>query len=109
MLIPSGINYVGNKFRMLSTVLDNLDTSRHSFIDAFCGGGVVGVNASDYYNNVDNDGHIFVQCINIKDQDVLIKKGEPVAQGIFQKYLVVDDDNATGTRVGGFGSTDLNK
>ena len=57
MLIPSGINYVGNKFRMLSTVLDNLDTSRHSFIDAFCGGGVVGVNASDYYNNVVmNDG-----------------------------------------------------
>ena len=57
MLIPSGINYVGNKFRMLSTVLDNLDTSRPSFIDAFCGGGVVGVNASDYYNNVVmNDG-----------------------------------------------------
>ena len=69
----------------------------------------VGVIDSDYYGNVDNDGHIFVQCINIKDQDVLIKKGEPVAQGIFQKYLVVDDDNATGTRVGGFGSTDLNK
>ena len=69
----------------------------------------VGVIYSDYYGNFDNDGHIFVQCINIKDQDVLIKKGEPVAQGIFQKYLVVDDDNATGTRVGGFGSTDLNK
>ena len=69
----------------------------------------VGVIDSDYYGNVDNDGHIFVQCINIKDQDVLIKKGEPVAQGIFQKYLVVDDDSATGTRVGGFGSTDLNK
>ena len=69
----------------------------------------VGVIDSDYYGNVDNDGHIFVQCINIKDQDVLIKKVEPVAQGIFQKYLVVDDDNATGTRVGGFGSTDLNK
>lgn len=69
----------------------------------------VGVIDSDYYGNIDNDGHIFVQCINIKDQDVLIKKGEPVAQGIFQKYLVIDDDNATGTRVGGFGSTDLNK
>ena len=69
----------------------------------------VGVIDSDYYGNVDNDGHIFVQCINIKDQDVLIKKGDPVAQGIFQKYLVVDDDNAMGTRVGGFGSTDLNK
>jgi len=57
MLIPSGINYVGNKFRMLATLFDNLDTSRHSFIDAFCGGGVVGVNATDYYESVImNDG-----------------------------------------------------
>ena len=57
MLIPSGMNYVGNKFRMLSTIFDNLDTSRHSFIDVFCGAGVVGVNANDYYNDVVmNDG-----------------------------------------------------
>ena len=38
----------------------------------------------------DNDGHIFVQCINIKDEDVIIKKGEAVAQAIFQKYLMID-------------------
>jgi len=57
MLIPSGINYVGNKFRMLATLFENLDTSRNVFIDAFCGGGVVGVNATDYYKNVlMNDG-----------------------------------------------------
>lgn len=66
----------------------------------------VGVIDSDYYNNQDNEGHIFVQCINLKDEDVVIKKGEPVAQAIFQKYLIVDDDNAKGVRVGGFGSTD---
>lgn len=57
MLIPSGINYVGNKFRMLSTVFDNLDTSRNTFVDLFCGSGVVGANATDYYENVImNDG-----------------------------------------------------
>lgn len=57
MLIPSGINYVGNKFRMLSTVMENLDTSRSTFIDLFCGSGVVGVNATDYYDNIImNDG-----------------------------------------------------
>ena len=61
---------------------------------------------SDYYNNPDNEGHIFVQCINLKDEDVVIKKGEAVAQAIFQKYLTVDDDNAEGMRTGGFGSTD---
>lgn len=66
----------------------------------------VGVIDSDYYNNSDNEGHIFVQCINLKDEDVVIKKGEAVAQAIFQKYLIVDNDNAEGERTGGFGSTD---
>ena len=66
----------------------------------------VGVIDSDYYNNPENEGHIFVQCINLKDEDVVIKKGEAVAQAIFQKYLTVDDDNAEGERTGGFGSTD---
>lgn len=66
----------------------------------------VGVIDSDYYNNSYNEGHIFVQCINLKDEDVVIKKGEAVAQAIFQKYLTVDNDNAEGERTGGFGSTD---
>ncbi len=66
----------------------------------------MGVIDSDYYGNIDNDGHIYIQCINIKDEEVTIKKGDTIAQGFFQKYLVVDDDNATGERIGGFGSTD---
>lgn len=66
----------------------------------------MGVIDQDYYGNPDNDGHIFVQCINIKDEEVHIKKGEAIAQAIFQKYLTVDNDNASGIRVGGFGSTD---
>ena len=66
----------------------------------------VGVIDSDYYDNPDNEGHIFVQCINLKDEDVVIKKGEAVAQAIFQKYLTVDNDTAAGKRTGGFGSTD---
>ena len=66
----------------------------------------MGVIDSDYYENESNDGHIFVQCINIKDEEVLIKKGETVAQAYFQKFLTVDDDSAEGERTGGFGSTD---
>lgn len=66
----------------------------------------IGVIDSDYYENPDNDGHIFVQVINLKDEDVLIKKGDTVAQAMFQKYLTIDNDNATGERLGGFGSTD---
>ena len=65
-----------------------------------------GVIDADYYENIDNDGHIFIQCINIKDTDVTIQKGETIAQAIFQKFLIVDNDNAEGKRTGGFGSTD---
>ena len=52
-----------------------------------------------------NDGHIFIQCINIKNEEVIIKKGERIAQAYFQKYLITDDDIAGGIRTGGFGST----
>ena len=65
----------------------------------------MGVIDSDYYGNIDNDGHIFIQCINIKDEDVIIKKGDKIAQAYFQKFLVTDDDDAIGERIGGFGST----
>lgn len=64
-----------------------------------------GIIDADYYGNIDNDGHIMVQCINIKDEDVVIKKGDAIAQAMFQKFLTVDNDNATGERAGGFGST----
>ena len=64
-----------------------------------------GIIDADYYGNPDNDGHIMIQCLNIKNEDVFIKKGERVGQGIFTKYLITDDDNAKGDRTGGFGST----
>lgn len=65
----------------------------------------VGVVDKDYYGNEDNDGHIMFAFYNIKDEDIEIKKDEAIGQGVFQKYLVVDDDIAEGTRTGGFGST----
>ena len=65
----------------------------------------VGVIDKDYYGNTDNDGHIMFAFYNIKEEDIEIKKGEVIGQGIFQKYLITDDDNAKGERMGGFGST----
>ena len=65
----------------------------------------VGVVDKDYYGNKDNDGHIMFAFYNIKDEDVEIKKGEVIGQGIFQKYMIADDDMAQGERVGGFGTT----
>ena len=66
----------------------------------------VGVIDKDYYGNPDNDGHIMFAFFNIKDEDITIKKGEAIGQGVFSKYLVTDNDVAGGDRTGGFGSTD---
>ncbi len=65
----------------------------------------IGVVDSDYYGNPDNDGHIMFAFYNFKDEDIEIKKGERIGQAMFQKYLVTDDDIASGERTGGFGST----
>lgn len=67
----------------------------------------VGVIDKDYYGNMDNDGQIFFAFYNIGKEDVFIKKGEAIGQGIFSKYLLVDDDQADGIRKSGFGSTNL--
>ena len=69
----------------------------------------VGVIDKDYYGNPENDGHIMFAFYNVKDEDIIIKKGEAIGQGVFMKYLITDDDKATGTRIGGFGSTDKEK
>ncbi len=68
----------------------------------------LGLIDADYYENPDNDGHIMVQVFNCSDHDIEIKKGDPIAQVMFMKYLVCDNDNAIGKRQGGFGSTDKN-
>ena len=64
-----------------------------------------GIIDSDYYNNEDNEGHIMIALLNYGKETVSLEKGERVAQGIFSKYLITNDDDATGVRTGGIGST----
>lgn len=65
----------------------------------------VGVIDGDYYENEDNDGHIMFSIINLKDEDLHIKKGDAIGQAMFGKYLKADNDETTAIRKGGFGST----
>lgn len=65
----------------------------------------VGIIDADYYNNPDNEGHIYFQMINLSPYDIQLKKGDVIGQGIIKPYLVTDDDTASGKRQGGFGST----
>ena len=56
----------------------------------------VGVIDADYYNNKDNEGHIFVKIQNEGDKTVKFKAGDAIAQGIFMKYLTTKNDNYLG-------------
>lgn len=66
----------------------------------------IGVIDADYYGNEGNEGEIFVQLINYGLEDVNISKGERIAQGIFSRYEIVDEEDASfDKRIGGFGSS----
>ncbi|HHY96542.1 MAG TPA: dUTP diphosphatase [Acholeplasma sp.] len=65
----------------------------------------VGVVDKDYYNNAENEGHIMIPIYNFGTEVQVIKKGERIAQGIFQKYGITDNDSAKNLRKGGFGSS----
>lgn len=59
----------------------------------------VGVIDADYKDQ------IFVCYRNTGDKPFFIKRGDRIAQGVFVKFLKTDDDNASGERHGGVGST----
>ena len=65
----------------------------------------VGIIDSDYYNNCDNEGHIWISLQNEGDKDYIIKKDTSYAQGIFLKYLTCND-SVNDKRIGGIGSSD---
>lgn len=67
----------------------------------------VGVVDSDYYGNPDNDGEIMFAFYNISTEDVTIKVGDRIGQGVFKKYLRPEEGlrQKEDLRQGGFGST----
>ena len=70
----------------------------------------VGIIDSDYYSNEGNDGNIGICLYNTTYAPREIKKGERIAQCIFKKYLIADDDVCLNdVRVGGIGSTGVSK
>lgn len=54
----------------------------------------VGVIDADYYNNKDNEGHIWLMIQNEGEKEYNFKKGEAIAQGLFMKYLTTKSDKS---------------
>ena len=101
VVIPTGIKAMMNKNEFLGIYIRSSLGFKYNI--RMCN--QVGIIDADYYNNKDNEGHIFVCLQNESDKEVVIKKGDRFVQGIFMSYLITDDDSATDTRNGGIGST----
>lgn len=52
-----------------------------------------GIIDSSYYENLDNDGNIGICIINNSEEIYLVSEGDRIGQGIFQKFLVADNDD----------------
>lgn len=66
-----------------------------------------GVIDQDYYGNEDNDGSFTVVIRNLGRHPYHVKKGDKIAQGVFEKFLIADNDYGVELpkRIGGTGST----
>lgn len=69
----------------------------------------VGIIDADYYNNQDNEGHIYIPIRNLGDKPFTYHKGDRLAQCIFVPFDTTDNDMSVGERTGGYGSTSGNE
>lgn len=98
VLVPTGIK----AWMKPGEVLHGYNRSSNPLKRMLLLGNGCGVIDEDY---AEVDGEIMFQFWNLGLTPVTIKKGERIGQVIFQKYLITDDDDADGERVGGHGST----
>ena len=102
-LVPTGLKAYMQEDEVLYLYAKSSGFGKKGIMLSNC----VGVVDGDYYENEDNDGHIMFSVINLKEEDLYIKKGDAIGQAMFAKYLKADNDEAIATRKGGFGSTSL--
>ena len=99
-VVPSGIRAVMNDDEVLFLYIrSSLGIKKNIRLS-----NSVGVTDADY-SNADNEGHIHIALHNDSDKAVFIKRGERIMQGVFQKYLITDNDKTSEVRKGGIGST----
>lgn len=70
----------------------------------------VGVVDRDFFNNKNDEGEIGFMFYNMKNEDVVIERGDKLGQGMFTTFFKTSADmgkefDATKQRQGGFGST----
>lgn len=100
--IPTGVKINMNKDEMMMLIVRSSMGFKYNV--RMCN--QVGIFESDYYNNPQNEGHAWLKLQNEGTEDFIIKKGEAICQGIFTKFLTVDnEEEINNIRIGGIGST----
>ena len=102
--IPTGIKVQMNQDEMLMIVVRS--SSGFKYNVRMCN--QVGIIESDYYNNSSNEGHMWIALQNEGTEVFKVEAGDRIAQGIFVKFLTVDEEEKIDNeRNGGLGSTTI--
>lgn len=100
--IPTGIKVCMNNDEVLFIIIRSSLGFKHNIRIT----NQVVVTDSDYYNNITNEGHLYISLQNHSNEEKSFKKGEKFVQGIFTKFLTTDDEELpNNVRIGGIGST----
>ena len=102
--IPTGIKVQMNQDEMLMIVVRSSTGFKYNV--RMCN--QVGIIESDYYNNSSNEGHMWIALQNEGTEVFKVEAGDRIAQGIFVKFLTVDEEaKIDNERNGGLGSTTI--
>ena len=102
--IPTGIKVQMNQDEMLMIVVRSSTGFKYNV--RMCN--QVGIIESDYYNNSSNEGHMWIAIQNEGTEVFKVEAGDRIAQGIFVKFLIVDEEEKIDNeRNGGLGSTTI--
>ena len=100
--IPTGLKVIMNEDEMLMIIVRSGVGFKYNVRLT----NQVGIIESDYYNNISNEGHMWISVQNHSDKELKFEKGDSLCQGIFVKFLTVDDEKVIDNkRLGGLGST----
>lgn len=84
-IIPSPLNYIGGKFKLLPQILPLFPEISGTFVDLFCGGCNVGINVCAervVLNDIDQNLLYLYNTFRNMDKDVMLE----MIEGIIEKY-----------------------
>ena len=87
--IPTGIKAIMNDDEVLLLIVRSSQGFKYNL--RMCN--QVGVIDKDYYNNKDNEGHIWIKLKNEGEKDYIVKREDKIIQGLFIKYLTTEDED----------------